>query len=56
MPSAIEASIKTKVIRQWLAGKKYCRKCEIYLYHEEAFCPCCRAQLRTTAHNKKRIY
>jgi hypothetical protein len=29
-------------------GKKYCRRCEIYLYHEGLFCPCCGMQLRTT--------
>jgi len=22
-------------------GKKYCRKCEIYLHHCSTFCPCC---------------
>jgi uncharacterized paraquat-inducible protein A len=40
----------------YLVGKKYCRKCEIYLYHEEVFCPCCGSQLRTSPHNKKRAY
>ena len=29
-------------------GKKYCRRCEIYFYHEGQFCPCCGMQLRTT--------
>ena len=37
----------------YLIGKKYCRKCEVYLYHDDVFCPCCRSQLRTTPHNKK---
>jgi rRNA maturation endonuclease Nob1 len=31
-----------------LDGKKYCRTCEIYFYHEGQFCPCCGMQLRTT--------
>jgi rRNA maturation endonuclease Nob1 len=34
-------------------GKKYCRRCEIYLYHDGIFCPCCGMQLRTTPTNKK---
>src|SRR5919204_6793269 len=37
----------------YLVGKKYCRKCEVYLYHDGVFCPCCKSQLRTTPHNKK---
>jgi hypothetical protein len=34
-------------------GKKYCRRCEIYLYHNGIFCPCCGMQLRTTPTTKK---
>ncbi|HTH23235.1 MAG TPA: hypothetical protein VL854_13535, partial [Nitrososphaeraceae archaeon] len=34
-------------------GKKYCRRCEIYFYHEGLFCPCCGMQLRTTPINTK---
>ena len=34
-------------------GKKYCRRCEIYLYHEGLFCPCCGMQLRTTPNDTK---
>jgi uncharacterized Zn finger protein (UPF0148 family) len=37
----------------YLAGKKYCRRCEIYLYHNGIFCPCCGMQLRTTPIDKK---
>src|SRR6266567_1969130 len=22
-------------------GKKYCRRCEVYFYHDSKFCPCC---------------
>jgi hypothetical protein len=29
-------------------GKKYCRRCEIYLYHTGILCPCCGMRLRTT--------
>ena len=34
-------------------GKKYCRRCEIYIYHEGLFCPCCGMQLRTTPIDSK---
>jgi hypothetical protein len=34
-------------------GKKYCSKCEIYLFHEGNFCPCCGVQLRTSPADKK---
>jgi len=27
-------------------GKKYCRRCEIYLFHSGNFCPCCGMALR----------
>jgi hypothetical protein len=27
-------------------GKKYCRRCEVYMYHNGMFCPCCSMQLR----------
>jgi hypothetical protein len=30
------------------AGKKYCRRCEVYLYHDGVFCPCCGMALRAT--------
>jgi uncharacterized Zn finger protein (UPF0148 family) len=37
-----------------LVGKKYCRRCEIYMYHNGGiFCPCCGMQLRTTPIDKK---
>jgi ribosomal protein L37E len=29
-------------------GKKYCRRCERYMFHEGRFCACCGMQLRTT--------
>ena len=32
----------------YLAGKKYCRRCERYLVTNRVFCPCCGMQLRTT--------
>jgi hypothetical protein len=32
----------------YLAGKKFCRRCECYLITEKVFCPCCGMQLRTS--------
>jgi hypothetical protein len=32
----------------YLAGKKYCRRCEYYFVTEKRFCQCCGMQLRTT--------
>jgi hypothetical protein len=37
----------------YLAGKKYCRRCEIYMYHDGIFCRCCGMQLRTTPIDKR---
>jgi predicted amidophosphoribosyltransferase len=37
----------------YFAGKKYCRRCEIFLYHNGMFCPCCGMQLRRSPTNKK---
>ncbi|MFL6369161.1 MAG: hypothetical protein ACJ72T_11550, partial [Nitrososphaeraceae archaeon] len=34
-------------------GKKYCRRCEVYLYNDGLFCPCCGMQLRLTPYNKE---
>src|ERR1700716_4127453 len=29
-------------------GKKYCRRCEVYFFHDGSFCPCCGMALRTS--------
>jgi hypothetical protein len=34
-------------------GKKYCRRCEVYMYHNGFFCPCCGIQLRLTASSRE---
>ncbi len=34
-------------------GKKYCRRCEVYYYHDGVFCTCCGMALRTSPTNKK---
>ncbi|MFL6316974.1 MAG: hypothetical protein ACJ73C_09600 [Nitrososphaeraceae archaeon] len=33
-------------ISNYSLGQKYCRRCEVYIYHEGTFCPCCGMQLR----------
>ena len=37
---------------QYIVGKKYCRRCEVYFYHSGLFCPCCGMQLRRTPASK----
>jgi len=37
----------------YLTGKKYCRRCEAYMYHNGMFCPFYGMQLRTTPIDKK---
>ena len=32
----------------YLAGKKYCRRCECYFITKNIFCECCGMQLRVT--------
>jgi rRNA maturation endonuclease Nob1 len=43
---------KWEKISTFLA-KNYCRRCEIYFYHNGVFCPCCGMQLRLTPSNKE---
>ena len=35
-------------ISNYFDGKKYCRRCEVYIHHDGLFCPCCGMQLRLT--------
>ena len=35
------------------AGIKYCRRCEIYLFHDAYICPCCKRPLRTSPNNRR---
>ncbi|MFL6421544.1 MAG: hypothetical protein ACJ71P_19360 [Nitrososphaeraceae archaeon] len=38
----------------YCVGKKYCRRCEVYMYYNEGmFCPCCGMQLRLTPSNRE---
>jgi uncharacterized Zn finger protein (UPF0148 family) len=34
-------------------GRKYCRRCEVYYYHDGVFCPCCGMALRMSPTNKR---
>jgi uncharacterized Zn finger protein (UPF0148 family) len=39
---------------QYLEGKKYCRRCEVFLFYNGGlFCPCCGMQLRRTPTAKR---
>jgi hypothetical protein len=41
-------------ISNYSLGQKYCRRCEVYMYHNEsAFCPCCGMQLRLTPSSRR---
>jgi hypothetical protein len=37
----------------YLAGKKYCRRCECYFITKKIFCQCCGIQLRATPTEKE---
>ena len=34
-------------------GKKYCRRCEVYFFHNGSFCPCCGMTLRMSPTSKR---
>ncbi|MDP9287463.1 MAG: hypothetical protein M3P08_04615 [Thermoproteota archaeon] len=34
-------------------GKKYCRRCEVYFYHDGVFCNCCGMALRMSPTSKR---
>jgi predicted amidophosphoribosyltransferase len=40
-------------INNYSLGQKYCRRCEVYLYHDGLFCPCCGMQLRLTPSSRR---
>ncbi|MFL6376977.1 MAG: hypothetical protein ACJ72R_05900 [Nitrososphaeraceae archaeon] len=40
-------------ISNYSLGQKYCRRCEVYIYNDGMFCPCCGMQLRLTPSNKE---
>jgi hypothetical protein len=40
-------------ISNYSLGQKYCRRCEVYMYNQSAFCPCCGIQLRLTPSSRK---
>jgi hypothetical protein len=44
---------------QYIEGKKYCRRCEVFLFYNGGlFCPCCGMQMRrspTTKRGKDRL-
>ena len=40
-------------VSNYSLGQKYCRRCEVYMYHDRLFCPCCGMQLRLTSSHKE---
>jgi hypothetical protein len=34
-------------------GKKYCRRCEVFYYNQNMFCPCCGMALRRSPTDKR---
>ncbi|MFZ0893079.1 MAG: hypothetical protein WAZ77_01130 [Candidatus Nitrosopolaris sp.] len=34
-------------------GKKYCRRCEVYFFHDGSFCPCCGMALRVSPSSRR---
>ena len=39
---------------QYVEGKKYCRRCEVFLFYNGGlFCPCCGMQLKRTPTAKR---
>ena len=39
---------------QYIEGKKYCRRCEVFLFYNGGlFCPCCGMQLRRSPTAKR---
>jgi hypothetical protein len=40
-------------ISNYSQGQKYCRRCEVYMYNDEMFCPCCGMQLRLTPSSRR---
>src|SRR5919108_1533459 len=40
-------------ISNYSLGQKYCRRCEVYMYYDSMFCPCCGMQLRLTPSSRR---
>jgi predicted amidophosphoribosyltransferase len=40
-------------ISNYSLGQKYCRRCEVYMYNDGMFCPCCGMQLRLTPSSRR---
>jgi len=49
---------KTFGISRYAVGQKYCTECDIFVFWDGMYCPCCRQQLRTKPKgaNEKRKY
>jgi hypothetical protein len=40
-------------ISNYSLGQKYCRRCEVYMYNNSMFCPCCGMQLRLSPSSRE---
>src|ERR671939_979679 len=40
-------------ISNYSLGQKHCRRCEVYMYNDSMFCPCCGMQLRLTPSSRR---
>jgi hypothetical protein len=45
--------LESFVEKNYKDGKKYCRRCEIYLFYSGNFCPCCGMALRASPTSRK---
>jgi len=52
----VRGSLFSKIVfgkSHYEGGKKYCRRCEVYYYHNGVFCPCCGMALRASPTNRR---
>ena len=40
-------------VSRYAAGQKRCNLCEVYMVHDEIFCPCCGGRMRTHPRNRR---
>jgi len=42
---------RSNTIGRYASGQKRCQMCDIFIYHEGIYCPCCGYKLRTKPRN-----
>ena len=53
MPSRNICTRIGSIFGYYIAGIKYCGRCEVYLFHEGYACLCCKCPLRTSPNNRR---